>query len=58
MAQIFYDPNKLTDEQKAFVESIAISQEQDLQNRMNEYITSGQHQRDIEAAATMGKSIL
>lgn len=58
MAQLFYDPSKLTDEQKAFIESISISQEQDLQNRMSEYLTSGQRQRDIEAAATMGKPIL
>lgn len=58
MAQLFYDPSKLTDEQKAFLESISISQQEDLQNRMNEYLTSGQRQRDIEAAATMGKSIL
>lgn len=48
MAILRYNPATLTDEDKAVLDRIGISEEEELKIKMHEYITSGKYKADSE----------
>lgn len=52
MARLFYDPNKLNDEQreqlKQIAEVCAISEDEEIGLNVSEYFKSGQYRKDID----------